>query len=503
MRVVLFNHLFQKDSTMRKRFEQQLTIGQLPIEAVCINPKSKNALDELLVALKAIYCNKEYNEKIFSVLEKYINSGKKNTGRKGMDLWCIFVLSQVRLCLNISYDGLHNLTNNHRSMRHLMGIEKGFGFDPVEFEYQNIYDNVSLLNDEQVAELNNIVVEFGHGKIFKKKETTALLLKSDSFVVESDVHFPTDYNLLWDCSRKCLDVVSKFLKKYKNIEGWRKIGNWRYEMKGLMRELGKASTSGGQKKQERVTVAAAKYLKKAYLLVKKLEEEMPGLPIKDMADLSLIIVLEHFMALMKKHIDLVDRRILKGETIPHEEKLFSVFETYTEWVKKGKSRPSVELGKKLAITTDQFGLIVDSQLMDEQQDRDIVIEVADRILSKYKVASWSFDKGFWRKENKEILQLEVPRVVIPKLGNRNKNEEEEERSPWFKRLKNKHSAVESNINELEHRGLDRCPDRGYPHFKRYIQLGVCAYNLKKIGRQILKLEREELEAILEQNRAAA
>ena len=73
---------FNKISSMRKRFEQQLTIGQLPIEAVCINPKSKNALDELLVALKAIYCNKEYNEKIFSVLEKYINSGKKNTGRK-------------------------------------------------------------------------------------------------------------------------------------------------------------------------------------------------------------------------------------------------------------------------------------------------------------------------------------------------------------------------------------------------------------------------------------
>ena len=93
-----------------------------------------------------------------------------------------------------------------------------------------------MLNDEQAAELNNVVVEFGHCKVFKKKETTALLLKSDSFVVESDVHFPTDCNLLWDCSRKCLDMVSKFLKKYKGIEGWRKIGNWRYEMKGLMRE---------------------------------------------------------------------------------------------------------------------------------------------------------------------------------------------------------------------------------------------------------------------------
>jgi len=487
---------------MRKRFEQQLGLGQLPIDEIYIDPKSKNALDELLAALKAIYCDKEYNEKIFSILEKHINSGKKNTGRTGMDLWCIFVLSQVRLCLNISYDFLHDLADNHHKMRHLMGIEKGFGYERVEFEYQNIYDNVSILSDELIAEINNVILDFGQGQVFKKKDT-ALRLKSDSFVVESNVHFPTDYNLLWDCARKCLDIVSKFLKKYKGIEGWRKIGNWRGEMKGLMRELGKASSSGGQKRQGNVVATADKYLVKARLLLRKLSEQMPALPISDETDLSLVLVLEHFMALMGKHIDLVDRRILKGEIIPHEEKLFSVFETYTEWVKKGKSRPSVELGKKLSITTDQFGLIIDHQLMNEQQDRDIVIEMADRILSKYKVASWSFDKGFWRKENKEILQLEVPKVVVPKLGKRNKTEEEEEHSTSFKKLKNKHSAIESNINELEHRGLDRCPDRGYLHFKKYIGLGVCTYNLKKIGRQILKLEREASEVPSKPVRLAA
>ena len=488
---------------MRKRFEQQLALGQLPIEEAYIDPRSKNALDELLAALKAIYCDKEYNEKIFSILEKHINSGKQKSGRKGMDLWCIFVLSQVRLCLNISYDYLHDQANNHHKMRHLMGIEKGFGYDRVGFEYQNIYDNVSMLSDELVTEINKVILDFGYGEVFKKKGTTALVLKSDSFVVESDVHFPTDYNLLWDCARKCLDTVSKFLKKHKGIEGWRKIGNWRYEMKGLMRELGKASSSGGQKKQEKVAAAAEKYLVKARLLTSKLKREIPLLPIDDEMDLSLVIVLEDFMTLMEKHIDLVDRRILKGETIPHQEKLFSIFETYTEWIKKGKMRPQVELGKKLAITTDQFGLIADYQVMDEEQDRDIVIELADRILPRHKVASWSFDKGFWRKENKELLQLEVPRVVIPKLGKRNKNEEEEEHSKVFKRLKNKHSAIESNINELEHRGLDRCPDRGYLHFKRYIGLGVSAYNLKKIGRQILKLEQEALETVRKQIRIAA
>jgi hypothetical protein len=376
-----------------------------------------------------------------------------------------------------------------------MGIERDFGYERIRFEYQNIYDNVSMLSDELVIELNKVILDFGHGEVFKKKEDTALALKSDSFVVESNVHFPTDYNLLWDSARKCLATVDKFLKKYKGLEGWRKIKSWKHEMKGLMRELGKASSSGGKGKNDRVILSANKYLKKSKSLLEKLQKELPQLPQSDQSDLLLITVLEHFMILLEKHIDLVNRRLIQGEIIPHEEKMFSIFETYTEWVKKGKMRPNVELGKKLTITTDQYNLIVDFQLMDEEQDRDIVIELYDRLSKKYKIASWSFDKGYWRRESKENLQQTIQKVVMPKLGKRNKAEEKEETSYSFKNLKNKHSAIESNINELENRGLNRCPDRGIQHFKRYISLAVCAYNLKKIGRQILKLQREANERL--------
>jgi hypothetical protein len=478
---------------MRNRFEQQLSIGQLPIEETYINPKSKNAVDELLVALKEIYCNKDYNEKIFAILEKYLTESKAKTGRKGMDLWVVFVLAQLRLCLNTSYEMLHNLANNHRCLRHLMGIERDFGYERVEFEYQNIYDNVSALSDELVFELNKVILDFGHGEVFKKKENTALHLKSDSFVVESNVHFPTDYNLLWDSARKCLDTVRKMLTKYKGQKGWRKIANWQYEMKGLMRELGKASGSGGKNKQARVKLAARNYLNKARALQKKINQSLSDFPMEDEKDLLLLVTLEYFLGLMGKHVDLVDRRVLKGEKIPHTEKLFSIFEQYTEWVKKGKMRPNVELGKKLLITTDQSGLIMDYQLLNEEQDRDVVIELADRVLMKYRVASWSFDKGFWSKDNKALLQTEIPNVVLPKLGKLTNDEKQEENNRAFKRLRNKHSAIESNINELENRGLDRCPDKGINHYKRYIALGICAYNLKKIGREILKQQKLALE----------
>lgn len=480
---------------MRNRFTQQLTIGILPIEKTVVSLKLKDPLTELLAALLELYKTPEYNEKIFSLLENYLMKGKKKTGRKGMTLWQLFVLAQVRLCENIGYANLHAQANNHLTLRSLLGMGADHGgFTRIELEYQNIYDNVSLLTDEMLHEINQVILDFGHKEVFKKKEKEALRLKSDSFVVESNVHFPTDYNLLWDSARKCLDAIFAFTEKYENIEGWRKLANWRYELKGLMRELGKASSSGGKGKEERVSCATKRYLKKAVALNKKLEGTLPELPIKDASDLSTVLTLEHFMPLMGKHIDLVERRILKGEKIPHEEKLFSIFETYTEWVKKGKSRPNVELGKKLTITTDQYNLIVDYQIMDDEQDRDILIEVADRVLAKYKVEVWSFDKGFWNKENKVLLQMFVNKVVMPKLGKKNKAEEEEEKSRGFKKYKNLHSTIESNINELEHRGLDRCPDKGILNYRRYIALGICAYNLKKIGKYILDQKREENKA---------
>ncbi len=163
-----FGYYSTKDSNMRKRFEQQLTLGQLPISETKLPVKSKSSVDELIAALKELYCNKEYNEQIFSLLEKHIVSGKKNTGRRGMDLWCIFVLAQIRLCLNTSYEMVHNLANNHKTLRQIMGVERVFGYEPIEFEYQQIYDNVTLLSDELIAGLNEIILDFGH-QVFKKK----------------------------------------------------------------------------------------------------------------------------------------------------------------------------------------------------------------------------------------------------------------------------------------------------------------------------------------------
>ena len=80
----------------------------------------------------------------------------------GMDLWQIFVLAQVRLCMDLSYDRLHYLANSDKLLRSIMGIERVSGYGQIELDYQNIYDNVNLLDDKTLSELNQIIVSFGH-----------------------------------------------------------------------------------------------------------------------------------------------------------------------------------------------------------------------------------------------------------------------------------------------------------------------------------------------------
>jgi hypothetical protein len=79
---------------------------------------------------------------------------------------------------------------------------------------------------------------------------------------------------------------------------------------------------------------------------------------------------------------------------------------------------------------------------------------------------------------------------MPKKGKLSApDKERQSQKPWRK-LANRHSAVESNINSLEHHGLNRCPDKGYQAYARYAGLGVLAYNLHKIGNHLLEVRRE-------------
>lgn len=471
---------------MPKGFEVQLSLGCTPIEEVKIPTKTRSHMVALVEALQYIYVRPEWNNRIFDLLSEKLLEGKQKTGRNGMSLWEVFVLAQVRLCMNISYDQLHYQANYDALLRGMLGVLPTDYSIGKQYGYQNIYDNVKLVDDELLKDINQVIVEVGH-EVFKKKEGVALRLKADSFVVETDTHFPTDYNLLWDSARKCIQIASKL-----QVAGWRKSGSWHKELKKRMRAVGKTITSGGLNKEERLEKVRGSYLKKVRALETKVADVLINLcatatTIDHLRKQELI----YYYQMLTKHIDLVDRRLIKKETIPHSEKLFSIFQPYAEWINKGKRHPSVEIGKKLFVTSDQYNLIVDWQIGQRQADNELTLSIAKRIHKKYAIQSFSVDKGFSDQADKESLEEFIPEVVMSKKGKTNKAEKAVESAPEFKKLRNKHSAIESNINELEHRGLNRCLDRTWPNFNRYVGLAITAYNLHKIGRKLLQIRVEK------------
>jgi hypothetical protein len=295
---------------------------------------------------------------------------------------------------------------------------------------------------------------------------------------------------LWDASRKCIELL-KGLYENHNLDGWRKAKYWKRQVKGANRACERIASKGGPNKAERLLKAVQDYLEKAYALEEKVNEsviELKRLPL-GLLEMNTLTEVEYFHDMLIKHIDLVERRLVKQEPIAHEEKVFSLFEPHTELIKKGKTMPPVEFGHRFLVTTDQFQLVIDYKVMEGGSEGAEIIPVADRLLLRFgedSIASLSTDKGFSSKEDRELLELYIDAVMMPKKGKRSALETEREREPQWLKLKDRHSEVESNINSLEHHGLDRCPDKGLNGFKRYAGLGVLAYNLHRIGKSLLE-----------------
>jgi len=314
--------------------------------------------------------------------------------------------------------------------------------------------------------------------------------------VETNVHFPTDLNLLWDSVRKCFDTVQNLQNETGKIEGWRKIKSLRSGIKSLFRATSQQVFKGKNEKEKQRLVK--EYIT-ASLAIKQRCELVPQslvfMPNTSRSILIALIALRQYCDYVAKFADQVERRIIKGEEIPAEEKIFSIFEPHTEWIYKGKQNKGVELGHLLLVTTDQHQFIVDYKVMEKQKDPAQVKPLLERIKQNYpaqKIESHSFDKGFWSKDNFDALEhssVEMP--VLPKRGRHNKEDKERENNPDFKKLRRKHSAVESNINMLEHHSLNRCVDKGLPHFKRYVGLSILAYNLHIMGNALLEAERKK------------
>lgn len=480
---------------MRKIIDDQMKIGEVDISNIKFDLKSRDEIPKLLMGLQSAYCNKEIRSKVFKELANTIpQKTSKTTGRPGMELWKILVFGTLRLNCNWDFDKLKEMADNHATLREMLGHVRWF--DTKEYPLQTLKDNISLFTPEVLEKINKIVVDYGHSL---KKKVEELKGRCDSFVVESNVHYPTDTNLLFDAVRKSVFLTADIFRKQK-ISTWRQSKSMIQKLKNNLRKFQKMKHSNSkdeiikQKRKDKIKSVCKNYTNQAEALLKRVLGDIEKIREKG-TDIKLELALADIIKFTdygERLVDLIIRRVVSEETIPHEEKFFSLFEEYTEWISKGKAGVPQELGLKVCIIEDQFGFILNHRIMQNEVDSDITVSFTEETKKLFpKLRSCSYDKGFWKPENRDFLNTIIDAVILPKKGKLSQKDKDIEFSDEFKSARKKHSAVESGINALENHGLDRCPDKGIKAFRRYISLAILARNLQILGDIIQKKEVEK------------
>ncbi len=310
------------------------------------------------------------------------------------------------------------------------------------------------------------------------------MARGDSFVVETNVHFPADISQLYDAMRKVLEVCAT-LSALQGSTRWCQFSHNLRGIKRLLRvvhKLKKSTSKNPEKKahkDQKIKQAHREYLAAAN---HQLQRAMSTGAEFGGVNPLLLSKLNHYVAHAEVQMDQIRRRVLNEEIIPHSEKVFSIFQPHTEWISKGKAGVPVELGLKVCIIEDQYRFILHHQVMEQVTDSEIAVSIVEETKKRFpNLQAISYDKGFHSPKNQIELKTLVEKVVLPKKGKLSKLDKAHESEPEFRKLRRQHSAVESAINALEVHGLDICLDHGIKGFRRYVALAVLARNIHRFG----------------------
>ena len=455
---------------MRKR-EAEPNVLILPIASIKIRTGSRDDTPAILLGLQHIYTDGELFEEVMTLLETHVAPDcDHGNGRPGMTFWNMLVLATMKQGLGLDYDRLEDLANEHQTLRRM--LQHGTD-DDFEYKPRYLKNNVDLLSASLLQQVNDIVVREGL-EVAGKRPGDDLVARADSFPVETNVHHPTDVSLLWDATRVVVRDGARSAAKH-GLPCWRQSD---YQLRVGRRMFNRISRQRQWSKRPEDVKA---FLTWSTAMTTRMSATMAGLP----ADASA----KHRDDVMKMVSnartlqDQVRRRILEGESIPHAEKQFSVFEPHTRWISKGKAGRPVELGVPLTILEESSGFVLSWQLHWEGGDRDVAVPVVADAKARFpNLAACSFDRGYHSPTNQLELKKLLKRVTLPRPGKGTVASRAHEATAEFQKARKAHPGVESAIHALECKGLDRVRIRGKDGFASAVAMSILACNLHRLGR---------------------
>ena len=470
----------------------------LPITEVKLNLNCRDEIIPILRALQHLYGDAQLRRELLGLVGKDVNkTSSRKHGRRGLNYWEIAVLAAVRLGCNLDYDKLQDLAENHRSLRLVMGIGD-WQAEEVDFDWRRLEDNLIKLRPETLKKINAVVVSAGH----QLKPQAIEAVRGDTFVVETNIHYPTESSLIGDGLRKVVQLAAE-LAAENSLGGWRQQEHLLKNVRQLVRAIGRASRAKGK---------GADRLKPGYQELLQLAQELLARAQKLLTALAFLVnpgpnalvlplretLLLHYMTLTKKVCANARRRVLQGETLANEEKIFSIFEPHTELIKRGKQPNPIQFGHNVLVVEDAVGFVVDYRVVaNGVLDQDLVVPVMKELQARFdgKIKSASFDRAFHTPENQQDLAAIVRCPCIAAKGQEKGRQQQEEGTVAFRQARQRHPGVESAIGALQAgNGLKRCRDRGQRGHERYVALGILGRNLQTLGKLLLAQDEADSQA---------
>jgi IS5 family transposase len=315
----------------------------------------------------------------------------------------------------------------------------------------------------------------------RKGTITTATIRTDTTVVETNIHWPTDSSLLWDTWR----VASGLLKRGREIEPESCPHRFHdRKTKRLHLFITRYAKSPSKKRQRKVKGAFRALIGRVASIVEiagRFCDFAPG-----WEELELMAVageLKRFLPSMKRVVAQARRSQLEGQTVPAAERVYSIFEPHTELIKRGRREKPVEFGHVLLLCQTPEKFISDYEVFEERPaDCTLPGPVIERHEKRFgqRPEVLAADKGFCPSaEEYAALEKRVGTLAIPR---RMRDFADKVLAMWqaFR------AGIEGTISGLKRAfRLARCFYRGFKHFQGAIGLGVFAHNLVVLTNQAM------------------
>ena len=312
-------------------------------------------------------------------------------------------------------------------------------------------------------------------------------LRVDTTVTETDIHHPTDNTLLWDVVRVLTRLIGRLGKVLpKGIDNFsNRTRCARRRMQEIQRMTARQRHTQQKGKYRHLIGITQQVVHNARGVLEKTKDQCAVDPMDDIIIGELRRKIDHYCQLGARVIDQSRRRVLEGEQVATEEKIYSIFETHTDLIKRGKIQKPIEFGHKIFLAESAHGLITQYRVLEGNPPDHVHVKPSlerHQETFGWAPAWYSSDRGFFSDENVKACP-QVKLVCIPQRGGKRTSQRQAfERSPGFKKGQRFRAGIEGRISVLFHgRGMKRCLAEGRDRFEVLIGAAVLTNNLMNIA----------------------